>query len=195
MHIISTWMAKVIETCAVHGESTSVSNTWLIGHSLGAQFSGETAKRLQESGSKVHKVIGLDPAGVLFQNDYQNGKCHGIQRDHAEQTMIFITNPGILGVNSPDLASVSVECNKHNGFCQDGCNCLSMTCNHFYASKELFAALVEGKTLKGKCVTQSGSRSASISIYDQMEPGKYEMNAADNPHMLQKSTEKGHDEL
>lgn len=168
-------MAKIINKCSKHGASTSKSNTWLIGHSLGAQFAGFTAKKLSKTGSKVEKLIGLDPSGPLFAKN-ENGKCHGIEKGHADQTMHFITNPGQLGVENVDIADVHILCNSKREFCQPGCNCNDMMCNHFYARGALFEALVQRKQLQAQHVRDK-TEIAHVSIFDKMKPGVYDLDS------------------
>lgn len=187
--VISSWMAHVIKKCSAFGAATSMSNTWLIGHSLGAQFIGFTAKSLNKSGHRVKKVIGLDPCGPFFAKNGLNGKCHGIENGQADQTIIFYTNPHGLGTEPTDSADVRILCNRKNNFCQLGCDCKHLTCNHFYATNTLYAALVQGNHLQATCLTNQLNGTARISIYDEMSPGLYDLDSNQNP-LLQTSIKK-----
>lgn len=185
MNIISEWMAKVIKTCSTIASSTSISNTWLIGHSLGAQYSGYTAKNLNKPLSKVEKVIGLDPAGPLFFDKSNNGKCQGIQKEYAIDTMVFMTNPGELGIKNYKLASVNVHVNKEKNYCQYGCQCNDMRCNHLYAAKTLLSALAEGNELDAVILTNKimNETKHKITIYKSMQPGIYDLESDNNPSL------------
>lgn len=180
---ISQWMARVIKKCSTFGTSSSMSNTWLIGHSLGAQFVGYTAKSLSESGARVKKVIGLDPCGPFFAKSDGNGKCHGIQVGQADHTMIFYTNPKGLGTEPTDSADVRILCNSKTDFCQHGCDCNHLTCNHFYATRTLYEALVKGNHLKAMSLSNEKNGSARVSIYEEMQSGLYDLDSSENPSL------------
>lgn len=157
-----------------------MSNTWLIGHSLGAQFIGYTAKMLNKSGERVKKVIGLDPCGPFFAIKGAKGKCHGIQLGQADHTMIFYTNPNGLGTEPTESADVRILCNRKANFCQHGCDCNHLTCNHFYATKTLYSALVNGHPLEATLET-APDNNAQVSIYDEMQAGLYDLDSNSNP--------------
>lgn len=186
MKAISDWMAKVIKNCATIAPSTAVSNSWFVGHSLGAQFSGLTAQSLSKSGLKVEKLVALDPAAVLFADKKsRSGKCHGIVKDHASQTMVFMTNPGVLGIDDYRLGDVNVLCNQKKSFCQHGCPCNSSVCNHIYATKTLFEALVDGAPLNANYLSET-DKNAKVSIYETMEHGLYNIESDHNSALQKK---------
>lgn len=181
MDIISEWMAKVIQTCSTIAPSTSISNTWLIGHSLGAQLSGYTAKNLQTETTKVRKLIGLDPAGPLFGDNYiLPRKCHGIQREYADDTMVFMSNPGVLGTRNNSLAAVNVYINQENDFCQLGCECNDISCKHRYAYKFL-KLLADHEEIHGtKLDDENPDSMYSVTMYEKMQPGLYDIESDNN---------------
>lgn len=117
MNQVSQWLAKILKECSKIGYSTSAENTWLIGHSIAAQFMGQIAQILFKIHQlRVEKLIGLDPSGILFANKNTDGKCHGIQKGNANQTIIFFTNPEGLGTNDLALGDVGILCNKKKNF-------------------------------------------------------------------------------
>lgn len=220
---MSEWMARIIRKCSTIGSPTSISNTWLIGHSLGAHLVGYTAKSLSERGHKVKKVIGLDPSGrfaitsilsdacfcelykeqvrifplslsgPFFAKSIVTGKCHGIQSGYANQTVIFYTNPGELGTEHFDTADVHILSNSKHNFCQNGCDCSDFMCNHFYASKTLLNVLVRRQQLKATYLSDGKGKAARVSIYDRMQPGLYDLIASNNP--ILKESNKFHEKI
>ncbi|XP_055306490.1 phospholipase A1-like [Sitodiplosis mosellana] len=195
MSKISAWMAKVIETCSTIAPSTSISNTWLIGHSLGSHMIGYTAKSLNKLTSKVEKLIGLDPAGPLFIKKFGGGKCQGIQKEYAIDTMVFLTNPGGLGTENDKLAAVNVHVNLEKDYCQYRCQCNSSMCNHIYASTTLFGALARREDLKGTYLADKEREPIhTVTIYKTMKPGVYAIESSKNPSLQQAKTH-AYDEL
>lgn len=187
LNTISQWMAKIIQNCSSCGLSTSISNTWLLGHSLGAQIIGMIAQFLNQSGSKLEKIIGLDVAGPLFAQKVGSGKCHGIQKDIANHVVIFSTNPGGLGTESAKLANVHVTINQDKQFCQYGCDCNDSVCNHIYAAKTLLAALVDDEPLEGTHRLGNNENNHiskhKVTIYEPMKPGLYNIESDHNPSL------------
>lgn len=177
MNRIGDWMTHILRKCSTIGHSTLFANTWFIGHSLGAQFLGRVAQKLQKvDKQQVGKLIGLDPSGPLFVSKNANGKCHGIQKGYANQTIIFFTNPGQLGTQTA-LGDVSILCNKKKKFCQNGCECNDSLCNHYYAAHTLLAKLIEAMPLKATHLNGNTEEEevAIISIYEYMKAGLYDL--------------------
>lgn len=197
MNAISAWMAKCLRNCATIAPSTSISNTWMIGHSVGAQFMGSTAKHLIDFGEKLEKLIGLDPASPLFMDKFDGGKCQGIAPDFAHQTMIFLTNPGSLGIDHTNLANVNVYCNMKKGFCQYGCECNNPMCNHFYVSQTLFDTLADGTPLIASYLNDERLENVvhKVTIYETMKSGLYDIDSDNNPTLQKLITKRENDEL
>lgn len=196
MKKISEWMANAMKMCSTIGSSTSISNTWLIGHSLGAQFVGYTAESLFKSGLIVNRLIGLDPSGPLFNKYFVRGKCHGIQLGHANQTMIFYTNPGGLGAEfQSDSVDIRVLCNSEKEFCQHGCDCNNLICNHIYATATLFTALVKRHRLEATYLDDTKNAVEQVSLYDKMRSGLYDLDSNRNPTLQKEMKKHSSDEL
>lgn len=187
MNQISQWMTQILKECSTIGNSTSAENTWLIGHSVASQLMGQISQNLLKIHHlKVEKLIGLDPSGILFANKNTDGKCHGIQKGSANQTIIFFTNPEGLGTNDLALADVNILCNKKKNFCQIGCDCDDSICNHSYAANNLFGVLVQEIPLKATFSNNNRNETAYISIYEHMKAGSYDLDT-DGNYELQNS--------
>lgn len=197
MNRIGDWMTQILRKCSTIGHSTLITNTWLIGHSLGAQFFGNVAQNLLKiDEQQVGKVIGLDPSGPLFVSKNANGKCHGIQKGYANQTIIFSTNPGQLGAQTA-LGDVGILCNKRKKFCQNGCECNDSLCNHFYAAHTLLPKLVQVIPLKANYLSGNTEEKedANISIYEHMKAGLYDLDIDTNCELKKTMSKHEIDEL
>lgn len=173
-----------------------MANTWLIGHSIGAQLIGIVAQRLSKlNQQQIGKVIGMDPAAPLFATKTANGKCNGIQRGYANQTIVFYTNPGGLGTENLALGDVNVLCNKKHKFCQHGCKCNDSICNHSYAVSTLLRVLIQAKSLKANHWNDDKMEPKHVSIYKEMMFGLYDLDAYENDELQNSSDKHTRDEL
>lgn len=107
---------------------------------------------------------GLDPAGPLIQNNkciWQLGmfEC-GMDKDVADRTIAFYSNPGFLGTANFNLAHINIKCNPPH-FNQPGATLFDPLYNHNFATS-LCAAI-----------------SGGIGCYDQRYP-QLNLNHVDN---------------
>ncbi|XP_037033399.1 lipase member I-like [Bradysia coprophila] len=83
----------------LHRNGLSFSNVVVAGHSLGAHVAAFAGKRVrQATGSLIHAVVGLDPAGPLFSLDDPANRI-----DHTDATYVesIVTDGGRLGFEHP----------------------------------------------------------------------------------------------
>ncbi|RZB38691.1 endothelial lipase-like, partial [Asbolus verrucosus] len=79
---------------------SSAQNTKLVGHSLGAHVAAFAARAInRESGKKVARITGLDPAGPYFRNIF--GKIKGLDAHDAEIVDVIHTDGGFYGYFRP----------------------------------------------------------------------------------------------
>lgn len=110
----------------------------MFGHSLGAQIIGYVAQRLKALGLLVQALYGLDPAGPGFMPPL---RCQGIVNGCAEYVAVFHSDPGGLGTIDLTIGNSIVLLNKECLYCQEGCNCIDLSCSHTYVLeviRELF---------------------------------------------------------
>lgn len=104
---IYTWSARNTETLGVFlgdflvelGKHIDVSRVHVIGHSLGAQISGEAGRRYQEKTNKLlPRITALDPARPCFN---EGEVLNGVGRGDAAFVDVIHTNNGALGQRNP----------------------------------------------------------------------------------------------
>lgn len=132
-------LGKIIAEQIVRDE-VPVHNIELIGFSLGAHICGFTGKYIKaiKIGTKVKRIIGLDPAGPLFEFKNQNSR---LAKDDADSVLVLHTDGGKFGMRS-DIGTIEVYFNGGLAF-QPACykikNFLNIpvglfdnivTCNH-----------------------------------------------------------------
>ena len=107
--------------------------TICIGHSLGAHLCGFFSKMLKRQEPKIQldRIIGLDPAGQIFQNIYQDPTLR-LEKDDALYTEIIHTNTKKFGFKNP-IGHTDIYVN--GGLKQPCCGKVtsSIHCSHQYA--------------------------------------------------------------
>lgn len=125
---------------AVNSNGLQLSNTYIIGHSLGGHTAGIAGKTVN---GYVRTVFGLDPAGPLFSADQHNER---INKGDGEYTEIIHTNGWTLGFGEP-LADTDFFPN--GGKQQAGCGIdLVGTCSHSRAY-QFFAESINNNNFRG----------------------------------------------
>lgn len=103
----------------------------LVGHSLGAHICGLTGKLVKDH--NLNTIIGLDPAGPLFYEEYPDER---LSVDDAEYVEVIHTNAGFYGIQTP-IGDADYYIN--GGEKQPGCGFdILRICSHSRAF-ELFA--------------------------------------------------------
>lgn len=181
---MADWMAEQMINCATNGVAAGIENTILVGHSMGAQYSGYTGQKVMElSGKKLFKIITLDAAGPFYADDSVSGRCQGMEPDIAEQTIAIYTSPGVVGTDKMDTAQTNIQCNANENFCQEGTNCQPILC-HSYAINPIFDLMVHQAPLQAIYLNSSCQLMRRVSFYNRMEVGTFNMEAADNRALL-----------
>ncbi|KAL1491517.1 hypothetical protein ABEB36_012103 [Hypothenemus hampei] len=102
----------------------------LVGHSLGAQFAGFIGKSyFQQTGRKIGRITGLDPAGPQFSNSLMT-KEDRLSEEDAEFVDVVHTDIQIYGYTLP---CGHVDFYPNGGTDQPGCTSLEaedVNCNH-----------------------------------------------------------------
>ncbi|XP_023954187.2 phospholipase A1 VesT1.02-like [Bicyclus anynana] len=112
----------------------NASKITLIGHSLGAHIAGIAGKKvIDETGQRLARITGLDPAGPCFSNVDARAR---LDATDAEYVDVIHTNGGMLGIKEPVGHK---DFYPNNGMSQPGC--IFSTCDHSRAW-ELFAESV-----------------------------------------------------
>ncbi|XP_039431582.1 pancreatic triacylglycerol lipase-like [Culex pipiens pallens] len=79
----------------LNGQGIPLSKVTLVGHSLGAQISGQVGMRL---GGQVGAIYGLDPASPLFKMPFDVGTSKRLDKSDAQYVQMIITSRCTLGV-------------------------------------------------------------------------------------------------
>ncbi|XP_055844459.1 pancreatic lipase-related protein 2-like [Episyrphus balteatus] len=118
----------------------------VIGHSLGAHVSGIASRNV--IAGKVHTIIGLDPAGPLYE-DYSSSIDECLTKDDARYVEVIHTNGGRLGYLKPiGNADFYVD----GGEYQPGCLLKSSwICSHLRAFWYYSDAIGENRFTSKKC--------------------------------------------
>lgn len=77
-------------------------NLVVVGHSLGAHIAGMAGKKLRTNGRKIGAIIGLDPAGVLFDVNETNYRLADTDADYVQVIHTDIDDGRLaLGIGQP----------------------------------------------------------------------------------------------
>ena len=107
-------MRAEINICGTVIGITQWNHLYFIGHSLGAQISGQTAHLLkQDKFWKVERITGLDPAKPCFEKADRSLR---IDKDDADFVDIIHTQVGTGG--SADALGLPESIGKHDGISQ-----------------------------------------------------------------------------
>ncbi|XP_072938725.1 lipase member H-A-like [Epargyreus clarus] len=147
-------LAKAIYTLVQNGVQLLFR---LVAHSLGAivmAYAGRTFEKLTNYTLKIPRIIHLDPAGPLNNND------EGPKRTDAVFVVAFHTNPGGLG-SSESVGHVDFWANCDNNKTQPGCptnplqlpNEKSWSCSHGRSWMEFCEALLSSFSYPAACVS------------------------------------------
>ncbi|KAL2715296.1 phospholipase A1 2-like [Vespula squamosa] len=102
----------------------SMKNIRVIGHSLGAQVAGFAGKEVQKLKlGKYSEIIGLDPAGPLFNMNNCSQRICETDADYVQivHTSIPLGTERTLG---------TIDFYMNNGISQPGCNVVDLSCSH-----------------------------------------------------------------
>ncbi|KAG5672351.1 hypothetical protein PVAND_002484 [Polypedilum vanderplanki] len=100
-------------------------NVTIIGFSLGAQVAGHAGKNVARG--KVNKIIGLDPAGPVFNSKDADGRLDYTDANYVE---VIHTNMGFTGMNK---LIGHTDFIANSGTHQPGC--IDPSCSHHRATK------------------------------------------------------------
>lgn len=96
--------------------SVPFENILLVGYSLGAHISGFAAKKVQnKTGEKLPRIVGLDPAGPLFNNKPENKR---LNKNDAEVVQVIHTSGGASGFKK---RCGTIDFYPNGGITQPGC--------------------------------------------------------------------------
>ncbi|KAL9700201.1 hypothetical protein quinque_003642 [Culex quinquefasciatus] len=79
----------------LNGQGISLSKVTLVGHSMGAQISGQAGMKL---GGQVGAIYGLDPASPLFKMPFDVGTSRRLDKSDAKYVQMIITSRCTWGV-------------------------------------------------------------------------------------------------
>ncbi|KAM8924767.1 pancreatic lipase-related protein 2-like [Pelodytes ibericus] len=147
--VLGAQIAYFMNVTQTLNSSYTPDNFCLLGHSLGAQVSGEAGKRV----SKLGCIIGLDPAGPYF--DGTSTEVH-LDKSDANDVQVIHTNQGILGLGSKEQTGLC-DFYPNGGIFMPGCPDLTtispdlsgiingvrqfLGCNHYRAVEFFIASL------------------------------------------------------
>lgn len=121
-------IARFLDFLVKEGGQT-LTQIYVIGYSLGANIASVVGKKVQMG--KVHTIISLDPAGMLFYADSKLSERTDVT--DAEYVEVIITNGRNIGMDTP-LGHANFYLN--DGSTQPGCNtelCSHERSVHFFA--------------------------------------------------------------
>ncbi len=100
------------------GVGANPNTTQLIGHSLGAHISGIAADRYDDlTGKPIHTIVGLDPAGLSFENGARPQNLR-LDKTDARRVIAFHTSELFgYGYNEP-LGDLDINVNPNRGWFQ-----------------------------------------------------------------------------
>ena len=130
----------------IRRQNSSNTETYCIGHSLGSHvcgFFGKMVNELLGQKYRLQKIVGLDPAGPIFDDPLHNPNLR-LNKEDAKSVETILTNTETLGFSTP-LGDVDLHI--HGGACQPCCkNCdttspggiglsrwITASCHHVYA--------------------------------------------------------------
>ncbi|XP_055859351.1 pancreatic lipase-related protein 2-like [Episyrphus balteatus] len=137
-------VAKLIDFLVDEGEM-SLDDLHVIGHSLGAHVSGIAGKNVRTG--EVHTIIGLDPAGPLYE-DAKNEER--LTKDDARYVEVIHTNGGTLGFLEP-IGHADFYAN--GGQVQPGCFKIDVVglCAHLRSYWYYAESIIENSFKSMKC--------------------------------------------
>lgn len=183
---ITDWNAHRIVDGVKSGFFPSTDKIHHIGHSLGAHFIGYIAEEVNKKlGKKLGILVGLDPAGPCFANNFTAGRRPGISKWIAEYTIVFNTDAGRFGTSKTDVAHVNILSNSYENFFQNGGLTFDFVFHHNYAT-QLFHLAINGAPLFARFPCHSNFEFKNITIFNdiRMADGTYCLEANDNEAML-----------
>ena len=139
--------------------------TICIGHSLGAHLCGFFGKMLKRLKSPIHlnRIIGLDPAGPIFQNIRQAPALR-LEKSDAFHLEVIHTNANSYGFNKPiGHRDIYVNGGSKQPWCPEVS--LDSQCSHHYASL-LMVNLAEPSNEKTQCTARWKCKSKA---YQELE--------------------------
>jgi hypothetical protein len=145
-------------------------NTYCIGHSLGAHLCGFFGKRIKKDLEKEHhlkKIVGMDPAGPIFQHNNENMR---LNKYDATMVEIIHTNTNLFGHKS-NIGHLDFYIN--GGKKQWWCGLLKTACSHTF-SHELMTLVAQKEKpclLRQKNSIRSQKNGFNIK-YDMVSPGE-----------------------
>lgn len=126
-------------------QDTNILYVTLVGHSLGAHVAGIAAKKLDQAGQKVPRIVGLDPALPGFKNSREQDRLAPTDAIYVE---VIHTNPDKLGFMTP-LGTADFYPNYGRDWSWLGNvrqpTCFLPSCSHAW-SFELFAESIRNPT-------------------------------------------------
>lgn len=184
---ISMWMGNRMIDGSTNGFFAPVEKIWMVGHSLGARFCTFTAAYIYEkTKKKIHNLILMDIAGILFANEKVSGRCQIPYVDYVQNSTIIYTNPNAFGTNDFDFqfAKVKIFSNAENNFCQKGCKDCDPICCHSYGPKKIFYELVRKTPIYARFLSGSNQPLRNVTIFEPMESGFYDLTPEYNPDVF-----------
>lgn len=95
--IVSGYLTKFITFLLNSG--MPLDNVTLVGHSMGAQISGQVGLNFN---GKIPQIFGLDPAGPMFTAPVDRGLRYRLDKSDAKYVQMIITSRGTIGVRVGD---------------------------------------------------------------------------------------------
>lgn len=120
---------------------------------------------------KIAKIVGLDPANVLFKYSNIQGRLHETDANHVE---VIHTCAGTIGMTKP---IGDADFYPNGGSSQPGCNTLNLQCRHGRSYEYYIESLERSSFLAFQCESfdsmQNGNCNTAYELVSQMggEPG------------------------
>ncbi|EAT36379.1 AAEL011528-PA [Aedes aegypti] len=150
--MVSGYLTKFVQYLESAG--VPLSNITMVGHSMGAQISGQVGYNL---GGKIGRIYGLDPAGPCFTLPRDRGMQYRLDRSDAMYVQTIITSRLTIGVGVGD----GHENFYPNGGISPQTNCVipltsdaefagQILCSHMHAATLFRLALNPANVYRGK---------------------------------------------